>query len=40
MAETAARMLLELAAGRVPPRRRVEIATEFVLRTSTAPPAR
>lgn len=40
MAATAAAMVIDIAAGRIPPRRRVEIATELVLRASTAPPAR
>ncbi|HEY1093418.1 MAG TPA: substrate-binding domain-containing protein [Glycomyces sp.] len=40
MAATAAAMLLDLTAGRPPAKRRVEIATELVLRSSTAPPAR
>ncbi|MEU4743568.1 LacI family DNA-binding transcriptional regulator [Actinosynnema sp. NPDC023658] len=39
MGATAARMLLELAAGHIPVQRRVEVATTLVVRESTAPPA-
>lgn len=38
MATTATTMLLELAHGQDPPLRRVELATELVVRESTAPP--
>ncbi|WP_232667941.1 LacI family DNA-binding transcriptional regulator [Pseudonocardia sp. TRM90224] len=38
MATTATTMLLELARGEDPPLRRVELATELVVRESTAPP--
>ena len=40
MAATAASMLVELSAGRPLQQRRIEIATEFILRESTAPPRR
>jgi LacI family transcriptional regulator len=39
MAGTAARMLLDLAGGVVPPTSRIDLVTELVLRDSTAPPA-
>ncbi len=38
MATTAARMLLELASGRRPATMRIDLATELVVRSSTAPP--
>lgn len=38
MGAAAAELALTLAAGDVPPRLRVELATDLVLRTSTAPP--
>ncbi len=40
MGAAAARMLLDLAQGTVPQPRRLELATEMVIRESTAPPAR
>jgi LacI family xylobiose transport system transcriptional regulator len=40
MAVTAARLVLRLANGEEPARTRVELATELVLRESTAPPNR
>jgi LacI family transcriptional regulator, xylobiose transport system transcriptional regulator len=40
MGETAATMLLTLAAGKTPPQMRFELATTLVVRGSTAPPGR
>jgi DNA-binding LacI/PurR family transcriptional regulator len=40
MASSAAEMLLTLARGESPSRRRVELATELIVRGSTAPPSR
>jgi LacI family transcriptional regulator, xylobiose transport system transcriptional regulator len=40
MAEAAAELVLELARGEEPAQMRVELATELVVRESTAPPAR
>lgn len=40
MASTAARMVLDLANGTTPPNLRIDLATELVLRASTAPPPR
>ena len=40
MAVTAARLVLGLAHGTAPAQTRVELATELVLRESTAPPNR
>lgn len=39
MAQTAAELLLDLARGVPPPQPRIELATELVVRESTAPPA-
>ncbi|WP_298455849.1 LacI family DNA-binding transcriptional regulator [uncultured Cellulomonas sp.] len=39
MASTAARMVLDLAQGRTPEHRRVDLATELVVRGTTAPPS-
>lgn len=38
MGATAARMIIDLAAGQSPDQRRIELATELVVRESTAPP--
>jgi LacI family xylobiose transport system transcriptional regulator len=38
MAEAAAELVLDLARGEEPPQKRVELATELVVRESTAPP--
>ena len=40
MAVTAARLVLTLARGDEPTQTRVELATELIVRESTAPPAR
>ncbi|GIG69222.1 LacI family DNA-binding transcriptional regulator [Phytomonospora endophytica] len=40
MAVSAATMLVTLAQGEEPPQRRVELATELIVRSSTAPPAK
>jgi LacI family transcriptional regulator len=39
MGAAAARMVLDLAQGAVPQPKRLELATEMVVRDSTAPPA-
>jgi DNA-binding LacI/PurR family transcriptional regulator len=39
MAETAAELVLDLARGVPPAQPRIELATELVVRESTAPPA-
>jgi len=38
MAATAARMVLDLARGEQPTNLRIDLATELVIRESTAPP--
>ena len=40
MAATAARMVLDLARGEQPTNLRIDLATELVIRESTAPPCR
>jgi DNA-binding LacI/PurR family transcriptional regulator len=40
MAMAAARLVLRLANGEQPSQTRVELATELIVRESTAPPAR
>ena len=39
MAEAAAELVVGLARGEEPPQMRVELATELIVRESTAPPA-